>query len=76
VLLNKGDGSFGAKRNYRTGWIYSVAIGDLNGDRRPDLVVGSVWGFPSVLLNRGNGRVPSDAPVPRRGQAQARLYGW
>jgi FG-GAP-like repeat len=56
VLLNKGDGSFGAKRNYRTGWIYSVAIGDLNGDRRPDLVVGSVWGFPSVLLNRGNGR--------------------
>lgn len=55
VLLNKGNGSFRAKRDYRTGWIYSVAIGDLNSDRRPDLVIGSVSGFPSVLLNRGNG---------------------
>lgn len=56
VLLSKGNGRFDVKRNYPTGWIYSVVIGDLNGDRRPDLVVGSVWGFPSVLVNRGNGR--------------------
>ena len=33
----------------------SVAIGDLNGDGKPDLVVGDVGGFASVLLNRGNG---------------------
>lgn len=55
VLLNKGDGSFRARRDYQTGWIYSVTIGDLNSDRKPDLVIGSVFGFPSVLLNRGNG---------------------
>ena len=55
VLLSKGNGRFPARRDYETGWIYSVAIGDLNGDRKPDLVVGDVGGFPSVLLNRGNG---------------------
>lgn len=55
VLLNNGSGSFRARRDYPTGWIYSVAIGDLNSDRNPDLVVGSIAGFPSVLLNRGNG---------------------
>jgi hypothetical protein len=55
VLLNNGNGSFRARRDYETGWIYSVTIGDLNGDRKPDLVVGSVGGYPSVLLNRGDG---------------------
>jgi hypothetical protein len=55
VLLNRGDGSFRAKRNYITGGIYSVTIGDLNGDRKPDLVTGGGWGGVSVLLNRGNG---------------------
>jgi hypothetical protein len=55
VLLNRGNGSFRARRDYQTGWIFSVAIGDLNSDRKPDLVIGSVAGFPSVLLNRGNG---------------------
>ncbi len=38
VLVNKGDGSFEAKRDYRTGESpWSVAIGDLNGDGNPDL---------------------------------------
>jgi FG-GAP-like repeat len=38
VLLNKHDGSFRAKRDYATGrGPFSVAIGDLNGDRKPDL---------------------------------------
>jgi hypothetical protein len=56
VLLNRGGGRFRARREYRTRWISALAIGDLNGDRKPDLVVGDPGGFVSVLLNRGDGR--------------------
>ena len=39
VLLNKGDGTFEARLNYAAGkGPASVAIGDLNGDTKPDLV--------------------------------------
>jgi FG-GAP-like repeat len=55
VLLNKGGGRFSNRRDYQVGWISSVAMGDVNSDRKLDLVVGSGRGFPSVLLNRGNG---------------------
>jgi FG-GAP-like repeat/PASTA domain len=56
VLLNRGGGRFPARREYRTRWISALAIGDLNGDLKPDLVVGDPGGFVSVLLNRGDGR--------------------
>jgi hypothetical protein len=57
VLLNWGDGSFQAKRDYRTGRNpVSVAIGDLNGDRRPDLATANYEpDTVSVLINRGDG---------------------
>ena len=58
VLLNEGAGTFQAKVDYATGaGPRSVAIGDLNGDRKPDLAVASVGtNRVSVLLNSGGGR--------------------
>jgi len=56
VLLNKGDGSFKARRNYPAGGVpTSVAIGDLNGDGKLDLATGIYADSVSVLLNRGDG---------------------
>ena len=57
VLTNRGDGSFKAKRDYATGASpVSVAIGDLNGDGKPDLATANDAGSSvSVLANRGNG---------------------
>jgi hypothetical protein len=59
VLLSRGDGSFRAKVDYPTGseaYPSSVAIGDLNGDREPDLVTANTHANTvSVLLNIGDG---------------------
>jgi hypothetical protein len=55
VLLNNGNGTFGAPTSYGSGTNpSSVAAGDLNGDGKIDLAVGSA-GRASVLLNLGNG---------------------
>jgi predicted NUDIX family NTP pyrophosphohydrolase len=57
VLLNRGDGSFRAKRDYGAGSVpHSVAIGDLNGDGKPDLATATqLANTVSVLTNRGDG---------------------
>jgi hypothetical protein len=54
VLLGKGDGTFQAAVIYGTGYNAGMLVlADLNGDGKPDLVVGN--GSPGVLLGNGDG---------------------
>jgi hypothetical protein len=66
VLLGNGDGSFQAAVSYSSGGEYavSVAVADLNGDGKPDIVVANqcvndcsydVYGSAGVLLGNGDG---------------------
>jgi hypothetical protein len=58
--------SFSGPQNFRTGQRpTSIAVGDLNGDRRPDLATANDAGTVSVFLNRGLGqfRPRLDYPV-------------
>ena len=73
VLLNRGDGSFRAKRDYRTGGALSVAIGDLNGDGKPDLATANfVANTVSVLLQQGRRQLPGQARLRSRTAALTR----
>jgi hypothetical protein len=57
VMHGNGDGTFGAPTMFEVGnFPDSIAIGDLNGDGRPDLVVANQYsGAISVLLATGPG---------------------
>lgn len=72
VRVNNGDGTFGAPFSVvgtsalaRLADPRSLAVGDLNGDGRPDLVIGNnSLNRPAVLLNDGAGSfVPASLPA-------------
>jgi len=68
VLLGNGDRSFRLKADYGTGYgPGSVAIGDLNGDRKPDLVTAN-GGSNTVSVLQNVGRTDSIEPdrIPAR----------
>ena len=74
VLVNKGDGSgtFLAAVNYAAGGNspYSVAVGDLNGDGKPDLAVATYsTNSVNVLLNNGSGTFAAAVAYPTGGAA-------
>jgi hypothetical protein len=61
VFLNRGDGTFHRRRDYAATDAVGIAIGDLTGDGKPELVTRGVTyndsgdSTVSVLVNRGNG---------------------
>jgi hypothetical protein len=57
VLLGNGDGSFQPAVSYDAGGrnADSVVVTDVNGDGKPDLVVGTFYYYVGVLLGNGDG---------------------
>ncbi len=55
VLLGNGDGTFQPAVTYSSGVQVAVAVGDVNGDHRPDLVVADFNGYVEILLGKGDG---------------------
>src|SRR5262249_13310298 len=57
IFLNKGDGTFGAQVDYPTSQgAHGVAIGDVDGDKKPDVVLVEDFGAVASLLNDGKGK--------------------
>jgi hypothetical protein len=56
VLLNNGNGTFGTAKTYAVGGSpTSLALGDVSGDGKLDIVTANSKGTVSVLVNNGNG---------------------
>ena len=70
ILLGNGDGTFQPANNIAAGKSpVSIAVGDFNGDDRPDLAVGNTGdgGSVSVLLGNGDGTFQSAKPLSVEG---------
>jgi hypothetical protein len=77
VLLNKGDGIFQAGHHSRTeSDAYSVAIGDLNGDGKSDLVnTNNGDNTVSVFISKGDGSLQAKVDYPSGGQPRKVAIG-
>jgi Big-like domain-containing protein/VCBS repeat protein len=69
VLLGNGDGSFGAAQSYDSGnrGAFSLAVGDLNGDGKLDVVLSHEEGVIGVLLGNGDGSFQAAQTFPSGG---------
>ena len=80
ILLGNGDGTFKKAKTYATGGFDAIGwveIADVNGDKKPDLVVGNycdtecsyppVQGSVGVLLGNGNGTFKAVKTYPSGG---------
>ena len=73
ILLGNGDGTFQPQTTFAaTSYVSaSIAVGDLNGDHRADLVITDGEGMVSVLLGKGDGTfgAPTTYHVPVLGNS-------
>ena len=64
IFLGNGDGSFAVSQTINNGnSYYGVAIADLNGDGKPDIVAGGAYAPAAVLIGNGDGtfrQLPDD----------------
>ncbi|HEV2426130.1 MAG TPA: VCBS repeat-containing protein, partial [Terriglobia bacterium] len=68
ILLNAGSGTFGAATYYPSGVAGSatgdgIAIGDLNGDKKPDVVVTNENSGVIIYLNQGSGTFAESSTI-------------
>jgi hypothetical protein len=77
VLLGKGDGTFADQVSYDSGLFPNmVALGDLNGDSKLDIIMANSGASPvSVLLGRGDGTFAEKVDLPFNGGGQALALG-
>jgi hypothetical protein len=76
VLLGNGDGTFQAAVAYNSGGLFAgaVAVADVNGDGKPDLIVGNWCSDPNcdgsvgILLGNGNGTFQPVVTYPTGGR--------
>jgi hypothetical protein len=79
VLLGNGNGTFKAAVTYASGGDFAVglAVADVNGDHKPDLLVVNDSGTVGVLLNKGHGTFTTSVTylAGGNGNAQAIAVG-